>query len=89
MEFERVTVFTRDEYMGAQEPVAFEWRGRRYEIARVLDRWFEGRPDSTRLPMRYYRVKTREGTLFILRYHEFFTSWSLRVPEAAAGPGPS
>jgi hypothetical protein len=80
MEFERITVFTRDEYRAAQEPNAFEWRGNRFEIEQVEDRWLEGRPDSTRMPLRYYKVRTSDGRRFILRYHEFFTAWSVAVP---------
>ena len=80
MEFEKVKVYTRDEYKGAQEPVAFVWRGRRYEVAEILDRWYEGRLDSTRFPLSYFKVRTGEGEVRILRYHEFFRAWGIRVP---------
>jgi hypothetical protein len=80
MEFERIEVFTRDDYRGSQEPLAFEWRGKRYEVAQVVDRWYEGSVDSTRVPLRYFRVKTFKGEVFIIRYHEFFTAWSLLLP---------
>jgi hypothetical protein len=80
MRLEPIEVRSRDEYWGAQDPEAFLWRGKWHTVARVLDRWVEGRLDSTRLPMRYVRVQTGEGEQFILRYHEFFTAWSLVVP---------
>ncbi len=79
MEFEVVEAKTRDEYRGAQEPVSFTWRGTEYRIEQVIDRWYEGRVDSTRMPMLYFRVKTGSGELFILRYHEFFRTWSMRA----------
>lgn len=79
MEFERITVSTRDAYRHDQEPTSFEWQGKRFEIVRVLDRWYEGRMDATRLPLRYFRVLTREGKQFILRHHEFFRAWSVMV----------
>jgi len=82
MRLEPIEVRSRDEYRGSQEPVRFLWRGDWYTVARILDRWFEGRMDSTRLPMRYFRVETSEGKLFILRHHEVFTAWSLVVPES-------
>ncbi len=80
MRLESIEVRSRDEYRGSQEPEAFLWREKWYTVARVLDRWVEGRPDSTRLPMRYFRVQTVDGERFIIRYHEFFTAWSLVVP---------
>ncbi len=86
MEFEKIKVYTRDEYKGAQEPVAFVWRGRRFEVVEILDRWYEGRMDSTRLPLSYFKVKTGEGERYILRYHEFFRAWGIRIPREAARP---
>jgi len=79
MEFERVTVTTRDQYQGAQEPTSFQWRGMRFTVDCVVDRWYEGYIDSTRLPLRYYRVKVKGGGDFILRYHEVFLAWSILV----------
>lgn len=80
MHFEVVEVRTRDAYRGAQEPLRFVWRKRPYEIAQVLDRWIEGRMDSTRMPLRYFRVSTPGGENFILRFHEYFRTWSILVP---------
>jgi hypothetical protein len=80
VEFERITVFTRDAYRGAQEPLRFCWREQWFDVERVLDRWYEGRMDSTRLPLRYFRVETSAGVQWILRYHEFFDAWSLLLP---------
>jgi hypothetical protein len=79
MEYERIEVSTRDEYKVAQQPVSFVWRGEEHRIERVLDRWYEGRVDSTRMPMLYFRVLTRSGEIFLIRYHEFFQAWSIRV----------
>jgi hypothetical protein len=79
MELERVNVTTRDAYKPAQEPVSFEWKGKRHRIVEILDQWYEGHMDSTRLPLRYFKVKTYEGLVFILRHHEFFGAWSLLV----------
>ncbi len=80
MEFETVEVTTRDEYKGAQEPVSFVWRGREYRIEQILDRWYEGRLDSTRMPLLYFKVQTQSGEKFLLRYHEFFRMWSILLP---------
>jgi hypothetical protein len=80
MQFEEITVSCRDEYRGGQEPRWFEWRGDRYPIEQIVDRWYEGSMDSTRFPMRYFRVETPEGKRFILRFHELFRRWSILIP---------
>jgi hypothetical protein len=81
MRLEPIQVHSRDEFQGGQEPVRFLRLGKWYEVAEIVDRWYEGRIDSTRLPMRYFRVQTPDGSRFILRYHEFFTAWSLLAPD--------
>lgn len=81
MPFDMIAVRTRDEYRGAQEPLGFEWCGKRFEIAHIVDRWYEGYLDSTRMPLRYFRVETMDGRQYILRYHELFQAWSLRVTD--------
>jgi hypothetical protein len=77
MQFESVEVLTRDEYKGAQDPVSFVWRGKEYRVEQVVDRWYEGGIDATRLPMLYFRVRTVAGEVFIIRYHQFFRAWSI------------
>ena len=80
MEFEEITVRTRDEYREAQEPLSFEWRQERFEIVHILDRWYEGFLDPTRMPLRYFKVETSDGGRYLLRFHGFFRAWSLLVP---------
>lgn len=84
MQFERITVLTRDEYREAQEPYAFEWRDQRFEVAGIVDRWYEGRLDSKRMPLRYFKVRTGDGGIHLLRYHELFRAWSILVREQPA-----
>lgn len=83
MELERITVRTRDEYREAQEPVELEWRGRRFRVEEVIDRWVEGHRDPTRLPLRYFKVRTEEGHILIIRHHEFFMAWGLVMTASA------
>jgi hypothetical protein len=79
MEFESIEVSSRDEYKGAQEPVSFMWRGEEHIVEEIIDKWYEGGIDPTRMPMLYFRVKTRPGAIFLIRYHEFFRAWSIRI----------
>jgi hypothetical protein len=80
MRLEQLQVHTRDDYRGAQEPRSFIWREQHFEITQVIDRWYEGSMDSSRMPMRYFRVETTGGKQFLLRYHEFFHTWSILIP---------
>ncbi len=82
MRFEPVEVETRDGYRTAQEPAAFQWRGRRYAVSEVLDRWYEGYVGPRRVPMRYFRVRAGLEGVFVLRYHELFAAWSILTADA-------
>jgi hypothetical protein len=86
MRFERIEVETRDGYRTQQEPVAFVWREARYVVTEVVDRWYEGYVGARRVPMRYFRVRTERGGVFVIRYHELFAAWSVLVP-GMADPG--
>ncbi len=79
MQFERIEVLTSDEYKAPQQPVSFVWRGKEHYVDRIVDTWYEGQIDSARMPMLYFRVNTRSGEIFLIRYHEFFCAWSIRV----------
>ncbi|SFM49242.1 hypothetical protein [Thermodesulforhabdus norvegica] len=79
--FEAVEVETLDFYTGQQEPRRFYWKNRWWTIDDVIDRWYEGYADETRVPMRYFRVRTLEGGVFILRYNQLFDRWALLVKE--------
>jgi hypothetical protein len=78
-QFENIEVTSRDEYREGQEPVCFIWRGEQHYVERVIDRWYEGGIDPTRMPMLYFRVQSRSGEIFLIRYHEFFRAWSILV----------
>ena len=48
-------------------PSAFEWRGRRYEVADVIGRWkIEGRWWSDGRDREYWRVEARGGAVWDL-----------------------
>lgn len=84
MEFEIIEVQSRDQYKGAQEPISFLWLGTEYRVEQILDRWYEGDVDSTRMPLLYFKVKALSGETFILRYHEFFRTWAIRRPPVSS-----
>ena len=62
-----------DEYSGHtanQRPRSFSLDERLYEIAAVLDQWYE--PCAT-----YFKVQTEEGKVYLLRYDGQSDEWTL------------
>lgn len=57
----------------AERPVALHWQGERMEIVEVLTRWRT--PES-----KCFRVRTVNGQIFILAYHETTSEWYIQQP---------
>ena len=54
----------------AERPRAFEWQGRRYEVAELLHTWrFPDGPG--------FRVSTTDNQVFELSYRELNDSWEI------------
>ncbi len=85
--FEDIEVECYSGYKGQESPQAFVHLGRRFEIEEILDRWYEGGLDPKAPRQDYFRVKTKEGEIFLLRHTPRFQAWTpcRRVP----APGPS
>ena len=64
---------------GGEVPVRFGHGGASQEVAEVVDRWLGE-------DHRYYRVRTEDGGLFILRYDQRDDSWQISLFE---GDSPS
>jgi hypothetical protein len=69
---DRVECYSGHTY--AQEPRAVIWQGRRYEVARIEERWRT--PEGPA-----FRVRVDPERLFELRYHERVQSWTIRELE--------
>jgi len=79
MNFERIAVECYSGYKLNERPLVFTYEGRRCEIQEIIDRWHEGGIDSTRPEVSYFKVKTTEGGIFILRYLSLFDAWSIKL----------
>ena len=77
MKFLEVKVQAYSGYRGAERPLEFVQAGRRYEVARVVDRWYEGGLDEKDQKLDYFKVITVSGEEFLLRYNALFDAWSL------------
>ncbi len=80
MNFAQVKVETYSGYKANERPLAFEMNGRRYEVAEVLDRWYEGGTHGRIQQLDYFKVRTVEGIEFIIRYNPLFEAWSVLTP---------
>ena len=78
-DYEQIQVNCYSGYKSNERPIAFAYQGRRLEIVEIVDRWYEGgvKPDD---PVIYYfKIKTHDSNIFILRYVASSDSWSGRV----------
>jgi hypothetical protein len=77
--YERIQVECYSGYKANERPVAFSYQGRRWEIEEIIDRWYEGDMNSNRPAINYFKVKTTDGQVFLIRYLSLFDAWSIRT----------
>jgi hypothetical protein len=62
----------------AQEPRAFEWEGRRYEVERVVKRWRT--PAGPGFRVEISNLQSPTSKFLDLTYSEIEDQWTLTVP---------
>ncbi len=62
-----------------ERPRSFVFGGRRYEVAEIIDRWYEGGSGPDRPVLDYFKIGTSDGEEFLLRYNSLFDAWSVAV----------
>ncbi len=67
----RVKVECYAGYRGDEEPRRFVWGGKTLEITEIIDRWLD--PNH-----RYFKVRSGNAELFILRHDPNSGEWELR-----------
>ncbi len=75
--FVQIEVETYSGYKADERPTAFVHEGRRHEIADILDRWYQGGRSPRDQKLDYFKVRTMDGSVHILRHNPLFESWSL------------
>lgn len=66
-------------YRANEAPRAFTWRGKRYQVLEIRDRWYEGGISRSSVKLDYYRVLAEDGREYILRYNGLYDKWALLV----------
>jgi len=79
MAYEAIRVECYSGYRVNERPAAFTFRERRWDVREIVDRWYEGGIDATRPEISYFKVRTAEGRIFLLRYLSLFDSWSIMI----------
>ena len=79
MAYEAIQVECYSGYRANERPAAFTFRERRREVREIVDRWYEGGIDASRPEISYFKVRTTEGQIFLLRYLSLFDSWSIKT----------
>ncbi|HLW98883.1 MAG TPA: hypothetical protein VKR82_09570 [Candidatus Acidoferrales bacterium] len=64
-------------YRAEERPLRFTVGGRTLEITNIDDRWYS--PDAT-----HFRVTASDGNVYVLRYDNGQTSWTLDAFRSAA-----
>ena len=75
--FEDIRVDCYAGYKGEETPRAFVYQEKRYEILEIIDRWYEGGLDPQDLRHDYFKVKTTDKEIFLIRYTPRFDGWTL------------
>lgn len=77
MEFEVIEVFAHSGYKANERPTRFRLQGREFNVVEIIDRWYEGHPESREPYLNYFKVKAEDGKEYILRYNGLFDKWSI------------
>lgn len=85
MSYEQILVECYSSFKANERPVAFTFHDRRWEVAEIIDRWYEGGIEATRPQVDYFKVRTTEGDVFLLRYSPVPDTWEMNYPEASHG----
>ncbi len=85
MTFEQIHVECHSGYKANERPEAFTFQGRRWEVVEILDRWYEGSREAGGPALDWFKVRTREGNVFLIRYNALFDAWAIVVPGNKTG----
>ena len=84
--FEPVRVTCYSGYKADEQPIAFDFQGRRWEISKILDRWYEGSMSPEAPIINYFKVRAtcaaREDN-FILQYWADTHAWAVLIRDPA------
>jgi hypothetical protein len=75
--YDKIDVECYSGYKANERPRSFAYLGRCWDIEEIVDRWYEGGLRASQPSVDYFKVRTTEGRVFILRYLSLFDAWSV------------
>ena len=84
MPYEQTEVECYSGHRANERPLAFTFESRRWEVTEIIDRWYEGGVRPNQPALDYFKVRTAEGRVFLLRYNALFDAWAIRIPPKTA-----
>uniref|UniRef100_UPI0032178ED4 cytoplasmic protein n=1 Tax=uncultured Draconibacterium sp. TaxID=1573823 RepID=UPI0032178ED4 len=66
-------------YKSNEYPKYFYWDGIRFNVLEIIDRWYQGDLNPEFTPVYYFKVKTEDAKLYILKYEELIDKWFLLI----------
>lgn len=76
-QYEQIHVECYSGFKANERLKAFTYMGSHWDIEEIIDRWYEGGMDPSRPAVGYFKVRSSEGQIFILRYLSLFDAWSV------------
>ncbi len=74
-----VEVSSRSGYKADEYPLSFQWDGIRFDIKEILDRWYQGDLNPEFPSAHYYKVKTSDDKIYILKHEINPDQWFLWI----------
>lgn len=79
IDFKEIQVECYSGMKANERPLAFTYEGCRCEIQEIIDRWHEGGTDVGKPVINYFKVRTTDGKIYLLRYLAMFDVWSICI----------
>ncbi len=77
--YRAIEMQTYSGYKADERPVQFTYEGSQYRVKDILDRWYEGGQISGRPILHYFKVRTTDDRIFLLRHHPPMNRWEIQV----------
>jgi len=75
--YEEIEVESYAGYQGEESPRAFSHFGQKHVVSEILDRWYEESRKTPADRYNYFKVRSTNGQIFLIRYSPGFQTWAL------------
>jgi hypothetical protein len=81
MRFVPIRVESYSGYRNDETPRSFIWNDRRYDIVDIIDRWYQADRNPAVPTSDYFKVRTSDALLCIIRLDRQSSAWHLVEPQ--------